>query len=411
MKREKPILTSKERDRRWKLVRDMMKTKGLDCLIVAGLNGREKFESYLSNDYTQGIVIFPIEGDPIYLTWASSRITRHMENCLRGIQPWIKDWRVGVSGPVIVELLKEKGFDSSYIGVVGIETSGPGEPEGFIPYKTWSYILERLPKVTFIDVSQSFAEIVFIKSEEEIALVRYSAWIGEMACQAMLEITKPGVSESEICGEIMKVIISNGASPQSPALILHSGVDNTSWGPPIWFYQAQQPRILQEGDVVQAEIFPWYGGIETQQQMCIAIKPIHPINQKLSEIARNVYEIGLKFLRPGKKFKDVVEAMELPITEAGCWHLTPLIHSLSPLMWVGYSNVRIEQLPGISNYKATNPVPIIGGDLIIKPGMVFELEPNACQGKYRINIGGTVLVTETGVEELNNLPTKMQIRE
>jgi Xaa-Pro aminopeptidase len=41
--------------------------------------------------------------------------------------------------------------------------------------------------------------------------------------------------------------------------------------------------------------------------------------------------------------------------------------------------------------------------------MVFELEPNACRGKYRVNIGGTVAVTEDGVEEFNKLPTELQI--
>ena len=46
-------------------------------------------------------------------------------------------------------------------------------------------------------------------------------------------------------------------------------------------------------------------------------------------------------------------------------------------------------------------------DLIIEAGMVFELEPNAQRGKHRVNIGGTVVVTESGVKELNALPTHM----
>ncbi len=43
--------------------------------------------------------------------------------------------------------------------------------------------------------------------------------------------------------------------------------------------------------------------------------------------------------------------------------------------------------------------------------MVFELEPNAQRGKHRVNIGGTVVVTESGVEELNHLATNMLIAE
>lgn len=55
-------------------------------------------------------------------------------------------------------------------------------------------------------------------------------------------------------------------------------------------------------------------------------------------------------------------------------------------------------------------VGIKGGDLVLKPGMVFEMEPNACKGRHRVNIGGTVVVTEKGVEELNHLSMEMQTK-
>lgn len=62
-----PTLSLRERDRRWRLVRGLMKMRGLDCLIVAGLNSRERLEYYLANDVGHGIVVFPLEGAPTYL--------------------------------------------------------------------------------------------------------------------------------------------------------------------------------------------------------------------------------------------------------------------------------------------------------------------------------------------------------
>ena len=41
--------------------------------------------------------------------------------------------------------------------------------------------------------------------------------------------------------------------------------------------------------------------------------------------------------------------------------------------------------------------------------MAFELEPNACRGKHRVNIGGTVIVQQDRVEELNPLAAEMRI--
>ena len=71
-----PVLSLRERDRRWMLVRGWMKEKGVDCLILAGLKSREQYEGYLSNEYAEGVVVFPAEGGPVCLTWTSSRILR-----------------------------------------------------------------------------------------------------------------------------------------------------------------------------------------------------------------------------------------------------------------------------------------------------------------------------------------------
>ena len=44
---------------------------------------------------------------------------------------------------------------------------------------------------------------------------------------------------------------------------------------------------------------------------------------------------------------------------------------------------------------------------VLKSGMVLAFEPNACLGRHSVNIGGTVVVTERGCEELNTLPTRV----
>ena len=51
-----------------------------------------------------------------------------------------------------------------------------------------------------------------------------------------------------------------------------------------------------------------------------------------------------------------------------------------------------------------------GADMPLKEGMVFAFEPNACKGKHRVNVGGTVIVSAQGAEELNKLPTFMRER-
>lgn len=410
MRGKYPTLSLSEKERRWRRTRNLMKHKDLDCLLVFGLKGRENYDSYLTNLFFNGIVVFPMGGEPVYLVWSASRIVRHLEGTLDGEVFWVNDIRLGVSGPSLVGVLREKGLDQARIGIVGLKTKGPGETEGIVPYTTWSHVLDKFPEANFLDLSLSFSELMLVKSEEELVLMRYSAEIGELACRAMIEATKPGVQETEIYATILKTIHSHGAIPSPEGLILKTGPDNVSWGGnPIWASRGGGSRVLQKGDMVMAEIFTRYGGLETQQQMALALKPVSSLNRYCADVARRSYEAGLSSLRPGATFKNVAETMEVPLTEAGCWHLTPLIHSLSPLVWVGPTYVGIDELPGIQNYKGIRTVPSWGDDLVIKPGMVFELEPNACKDKQRVNIGGTVVVTERGVQELNKLPTTMRL--
>src|SRR5471030_1952139 len=65
-----PVLSLVERDRRWANVRGLMRERSFEGLLVAGFRSREMYETYISDDYNEGCVIFPLEGDPVVITWA-----------------------------------------------------------------------------------------------------------------------------------------------------------------------------------------------------------------------------------------------------------------------------------------------------------------------------------------------------
>lgn len=412
MNESAPVLSLHTRERRWQGVRDLMRARDLDCLIVGGFRGREHYETYITDDYVEGVAVMPLEGQPTVLTWTGSRISRAQESFSRGVEAWVTDYRVGVSGAATASLIQEKGFDRSQIGIVGLESSGPGETNGFISFTFWKDLIQELSGATFVEVSEPFSELMLSKSEEELALVRYAAEVAEKACRVMLEVTRPGVGEEVIYAEILREIFRHGADARYPTLNLHSGPHNISWGPPRWISRAEWPRRLQKGDMVQAEIFSCYGNQEVQVQMSVALDPIDEMNQRCEDVARRSYEAGCKVLRPGITFAELVSAMEEPLRESGCWAKTPLVHSLNPSGWTGQTSVNMEQLEGLPEGriegKKSPRKRVRRGDLVFRSGMVFAFEPNACIGTHRVNIGGTVIVTDTGCEELNVLPTRVQ---
>jgi len=402
-----PTLSPGERDRRWQRLRDMMAEDGLDALVVVGIKGREHFEAYVANEYIEGVAILPRQSEPVLLTWHPKMVIRRMGGKTDRSRFWIDDVRIGKYGPNTAAVLKERGLERGRIGVVGLEVPEPGCPEGIVPYPMWRAVIEGLPHAEFIDTTWRVRAIMVEKSAEEQVVLRHSAAIGERAAAAMLETVKPGASEHRIYDAIQSAIHGAGAVPRDPFLIMTWGRDDLGWFEPHWTSAGGPPRTIEPGDVVMTEIFPAYAGLETQQQMSVAVAPVEPVVEELGRTARRAYEAGLATLRPGITFEQLWSAMLEPVRALGGWTLTPMVHSL-PLGWTGGMGFAPERMP--EHLRRWNTMGVIGREpLVIRQGMSFALEPNACLGQRRMNVGGSVLVTEHGAEELNQLPNRMHV--
>ena len=400
-----PVLSFAERDRRWAVVRALMRERSLGGLLVGGFRAREMYESYISDDYNEGCVVFPLEGDPVVLTWAHLRVLRAQWSAERGHALWVKDYRVATTGAHAAEVVREKGLANARLGVVGLRSQAPTEVHGAIPASWWEEFSQALNGIAFEDISEEFSHLMLVKSAEELAQVRYAAKAAEAACSVIAEVTEPGVGEEVIFAEATREMLRFGIGLRYPAIVMNSGPATLSWGPPRWTTRGEAPRVLARGDLMQSELMPLCGNQEIQVQMTVALDPIDETNRKCERVARESYEAGLKALRPGIPFSDLVAAMVQPLSVAGCWSYTPLVHSVGPHFLAGRPRVNMEKVdlgvrfvgqPAARERKA-----------VMKPGMVLAFEPNACLDRHRVNIGGTVLVTETGCEELNRIPTRV----
>ncbi|HXQ50634.1 MAG TPA: M24 family metallopeptidase [Stellaceae bacterium] len=403
-----PVLSLAERDRRWRGLRTIMQARGIDAILVGSFQGRERLETYLIDDFLDAVVVLPLSGAATVLSFATARVSRSFEAARRGAALWTDDYRIGAGGAKAAEVLREKGLARGRIGLVGLGPTAPGEMEGLLPLGFHRALVAGLPDAAFADFTRDFTDFLLVKSDEELALLRFAARVSEEACRAMIDTARRGTSEAEIYAEIMRAIHRRGCDTRYPFLSLQSGADNIGWGAPRWTFRAEPPRIVRAGDLVQAEIHTCYGGLEAQVQMSVALDPIDPDLAQCESVARQAYEAGLAAVRPGIAFAELVRAMERPIAESGCWSKTPLAHTLT-FGATGFTSVNRAQLAGTDEeWIEAQGAGIRRGDLVLAPGMGLELEPNACLGLKRVNIGAAVVVTETGVEELNDLPTRVR---
>jgi Xaa-Pro aminopeptidase len=404
-----PQLTLAERDRRYAGLRALMAQQGFDAIVVGSFQGRERLESYLIDDFLDAVAILPLESAPVLLAFGGSRISRIFESQRRGHDVWVPDVRMSAGGAKVAEVLKERGLATGHIGLVGFGPTAPGEMEGPLPLGFHSNLVKALPEATIGDFTLAFTDFMLVKSAEEIALLRFAARVSEEACRVMMETARPGVSEAEVYADTVREIHRWGCDLRYPFFSLQSGKDNIGWGVPRWSVRAEPPRILETGDLVQAEIHTCYGGQEGQVQMSVALDPVDDVVRRLENVARESYEAGVAAVKPGVTFASVVQAMEKPIDKAGCWSKTPLLHTLT-FGSTGFTAVNRAQLLGTREEAiegAARPG-IRRGELVLKEGMGLEIEPNACLGMVRVNIGAGVLVTSRGAEELNELPTRVR---
>lgn len=406
-----PTYSFTERDRRWSLANQLMEDHGLDALIVYG--DREGAypafyspDAWFTNERPGSIVIFPKGEEPIVIVFLLTVIEDHIQALSTGRQSWIRPENIyaGKMGTNVVEIIEDRGLDACTFGVVGLEPYTPYFFDGVIPYNTWKAITEDLPKARFKMIGNEFFALTAVKSTEEIAVLKWSAAIGEKMCEAMRAAARPGVGEHEIYAAAVDTAARNiGYTGQ---ILLGSGPEFVGWGQPTWLYRPEAPRTIREGDVILSEVFSSFGMLETQHQPAIAVGQIHNDFYNAAALAHASYEAGVKMLKAGTVFGDVVEAMRAPMREAVCWHVHPLVHSLTPYTMIG-SGERIADHPEMARYGKILPIPSMGTERVLEAGMVFALEPNCGIGRRMINLGGTVIVGEDGGIELNKNSTRL----
>lgn len=429
-------LSEKERDRRWKLVRDYMRSKGVDGLVALGGgiwhvdNGRyvqhQTLDRYLSGWAGGATIVFPLEGEPVLLGAPFSTVLKWTPETPKEDLPWIKDVRVHASAEAIVGVLREKGLERGRIIAGNIsQVGGASGPDRWTSTvwgtgSVWNGIIKRLPDCRFESLTNDLLWQMLVKSEEELAMVRQAAAALEKAMVAVVKTVRVGASELDVYKAIMNTVLDNGAIPSEPYIT--SGPTTTT-GAELWQHGFSSPRIFEAGDIVVCGkcCFAFVGGLEAQTQLTVAIPPVAKETTECAKIAREAYEAGLRTIWPGRTFQEVAEAMAAPTARAGIWvGGGPNLHSMNPILLSAagdQASNRLQQEYFREYYEKYHEDSERGAgvrrsareEIILKPGMVFELEPSASIGRYWVDVGGTVIVTENGVEELNKTGTQMRI--
>lgn len=408
----RPTLGEDERRRRRQNVVDLLVERDLDGLLVFGLGTKFQLHQYLTQSRAGLAVLLTRDGDVIEFSRNMSDFST--DDYLRNVvdqdvvEPWHDKlvegghWSRAITGE-----LREQNLADGHVGVVGLGDTGVAlEPEGWVPFTSWKTIQDELPDARFEDVSTAYIERILPKSEAEIRVVEVAARAGDAACEVMLSEAKAGVPENRLFSAGMAEMYDHGVAVDYEIFHTLPDGEGLAWGHPTWQFRTQRPRTLERGDVVLTELFPNYGALEAQQQLTIGLEPVHEDCKWGAELVEESLERGVDAAEPGVTFGRVCDAMEEPLLEAGAGWLTPLLHTLNPIYAIGRSGVNVEidsRRADTFMHDDSGDTKHVAGDLVLAEGMLLEFEPNAVFDRRRINVGGTFVVTDDGVEALEDV--------
>lgn len=400
-----PTLSLAERDRRWQAIRALLEREGLEGVVVFG-SGRDAADAYLTNEAKRSIVFLSRAEDPVVFI-GDVPLDRFDEPGARW-ERWATDWVAGDGIANVAERIRGRGLERARIGVVGLTSRFVGEWAGTVSYRTWQRVLAELPAVEWVDIAEAYESIAIIKSPEEQVLLRKAASLGEAACTAFVETARAGGNEHEIAAASFQAIIAGGGWVKWPFMLERSGASMFAWSVPEWFAMGGAPHQPQPGDTISAEVFAFYGGIESQQQIAVSFGEPSALLRELEQVCVDSYRAGVAALRPGMRFSELAAIMEEPLARSKTWNTGPMVQTVSPIY-----NSATRLNPGVDPALSVLPqLPrgvALDGDFVIEPGHAFAFEPNALRDGQRVCIGGTVLLTEHGVEELNDVPNRLNV--
>ncbi len=147
-----------------------------------------------------------------------------------------------------------------------------------------------------------------VRLPQELAASRKATWIAERGYERLLRSAKPGVREYELAADIYTYMKGIGA--EDNFLLMSASQHNLA-------VRAAGGRVLEEGDIILAEITPCYQGQFAQICRTAVIGEASPTLRDKYALLQAAMRAGMDAARPGVPVAQATLAMNDVLTKAG----------------------------------------------------------------------------------------------
>jgi len=374
------IISDSELNRRWGAVREAMRERDLDFLIIQNctdyLGGYVKWFTDMPALHNYPVtVIFPRE-EEMTTIWSGPQPPSEPYPpawCLRGVKkrismPFIPSlgYTNTFDAEKAVEVLAD--YKNCRIGLVGM---------GFISAAFYKYVTEHLKGAIFEDATELVDAIKCVKSEEEINYIKETCEMQDAAFEYALTRIEPGKRDYQVYGDVRQKCIDMGSEQQ---LVMVGSAPSDQTG--AMFYEHFGNRIIQEGDTFTLLIESngpsgFYGHLA--RIVCLGNIPTALGDQ--FELAKQAQKVSLDLLKPGADPSEIWDTNNDFMRSIG--------HPEETRIYAHGQGYDLVERPCLDPYETMK----------IKANMNISVHPSVVSQKAFAFVCENFIVKETGVAE------------
>lgn len=370
---EFPSFSQVEMLRRRAAVAALLSKAGCKHLLFCGANRFGSIVPWLTGwpVTTEAVgVLTPGEVDALFVQYHN-----HVPLARRIARDAMVAWGGQSAIAAAVAELKKRGAQDGKVAAIGPLTA-----------EQQAALTAKLGKV--VNLNKRYLQLRMVKSAEEIDWLRIGAYFSDLGMAALRDNLRAGASERALGDAIERAYVPHGGSH-----VIHYLATTPMRDPQIAVpAQFASTRRVAAGDVAFAEISAAFWDYPGQVLRTFSLGAPTPLYRDLHAAADAAFDAIAASLRDGATPHQVVKAAGV-IEDAGFTTIDDLLH--------GYGGGYLPPVLGSASRPA-GPVP----DEPFRAGMTVVIQPNVVtpDGKAGVQTGELVLITESGIERMHQMP-------
>jgi Xaa-Pro aminopeptidase len=379
--RLKPLPSTEYAGRIAKLQTELKKA-GLDCLVGYSSESESGTTRYLAGFWPffdfAGMIV-PAEGEAMLITGGpeSYEFARKFSQAPEiRINPLL----VETSAPEWVPKVHGESFKTLLPAACGRTPKRIGLANwNIFPQILFDDLKSAAPRAEFVPVDDLLLQVQMIKTDAEIPYILEAYRVTEEAMKDALDAAKPGQREWELEAVARSKMVLSGAEGMSYPAWVCSGPTT-----PLSLCRSTE-RAITAGELVQLTFGAKYMGYCGNMCRPFAIGSMPKPARQLAEAALEAMNYALANIRPGVRGCDMFDGYQKILARHGYEGFA----LYGPAHGTGSSEVE-----GLWLSKSA--------DFVIQPNMLFNVDIWLSDGQYGLRYEDGVLVTQTGLRELNS---------